>query len=377
MSSYGNIIQEFEVPFHYDVHFTHGVFSSENPLLRDLINDKNTRVVVILDSGVAEHWPQLKDDIHTYFDGKARIEIVPGGEQVKNSLSHVENILKMVNDFGIDRHAYVIAVGGGAVLDMAGFAAAIAHRGVRHIRIPTTVLSQNDSGVGVKNGVNLFGKKNFIGTFAPPSVVINDALFLETLDIRDWRGGISEAVKVALLKDEAFFYWIENNVERLNARDLAAMEQLVHRCADLHVNHISGNGDPFEFGSSRPLDFGHWSAHKLEHLTEYRVRHGEAVAIGMALDVAYAAEIELIPTAIRDRIVRLLSACGFDIYHALLGEDGISPELYKGIQEFREHLGGDLTLTLIKGIGEAEDIHVVSEDALDAAVNYLKDFHAH
>ena len=131
----------------------------------------------------------------------------------------------------IDRHSYVVAIGGGAVLDAVGYAAATAHRGVRLVRVPTTTLSQDDSAVGVKNGINAFGKKNFVGTFAPPHAVLNDFDLLTTLDDRDWRAGISEAVKVALLKDSAFFAWIEQHARELDERSLDAMAMLVHRCA--------------------------------------------------------------------------------------------------------------------------------------------------
>jgi 3-dehydroquinate synthase len=182
----------------------------------------------------------------------------------------------------------VLGIGGGAVLDMVGYAAATAHRGIRLIRVPTTVLAQNDSGVGVKNGINAFGKKNFLGTFAPPYAVLNDIDFLTTLDDRDWRSGIAEAVKVALIKDANFFEFITTNAKALARRDMDSMQHLVYRCAQLHLNHIANSGDPFEKGSSRPLDFGHWAAHKLEQLTHYNLRHGEAVAIGIALDTTYS-----------------------------------------------------------------------------------------
>ena len=110
------------------------------------------------------------------------ILIVPGGEAVKNDIRHIEEILQVIQDAGLCRHSYVLAIGGGAVLDAVGYAAATAHRGVRLVRIPTTVLAQDDSAVGVKNGINAFGKKNYLGTFAPPSAVINDFSFLPTLD---------------------------------------------------------------------------------------------------------------------------------------------------------------------------------------------------
>ena len=132
---------------------------------------------------------------------------------------------------------------------MVGYAATVAHRGIKHIRIPTTVLSQNDSGIGVKNGINYKGKKNFLGTFAPPAAVFNDNQFLLTLSDRDYRSGISEAIKVALIKDHDFFLWLENNADALVKRDVEAMDYLIKRCAQLHLEHIGG-ADPFETGSA-------------------------------------------------------------------------------------------------------------------------------
>ena len=175
-----------------------------------------------------------------------------------------------MNDQRIDRHSSVIAIGGGAMLDVVGFAAAITHRGVRLIRMPTTVLAQNDAGIGVKNGVNYLGKKNFLGSFAPPFAVINDFTLLYTLRPQQWRDGTAEAVKVALIRDRAFFEWIEANAARLVERDSTAFRFLIRRCAELHLEHITAGGDPFERGSARPLDFGHWSAHKMESLSQFR-----------------------------------------------------------------------------------------------------------
>ncbi len=130
-----------------------------------------------------------------------RPEVVPGGEHVKNDPALVTRLQQRLVELGIDRHAFVVGIGGGAFLDLIGYVAATTHRGIRHIRVPTTVLAQNDSGVGVKNGVNAFGMKNLLGSFAPPFAVLNDADFLRTLHPRDKIAGIAEAVKVALIRD--------------------------------------------------------------------------------------------------------------------------------------------------------------------------------
>ena len=238
--------------------------------------------------------------------------IVEGGERTKNSPIHVSEIHSHIDRYHIDRHSYVIAVGAAHYSTWSDWRAATAHRGVRHVRIPTTTLSQADSGVGVKNGINAFGKKNFIGTFVPPFAVVNDAEMLESLSPRDKRAGYVEAVKVALIRNREFFETLEREANRLAEFEPQAMQSLIHRCAELHLTHIATSGDPFESGSARPLDFGHWSAHKLEQLSEYRIRHGEAVAIGIALDVVYSRKMGHLEAAAAERVLQLLEALGFE-----------------------------------------------------------------
>src|SRR5262249_15817940 len=159
---------------------------------------------------------------------------------------------------------------------------------------------------GVKNSINAFGKKNFVGTFAPPSAVINDFNLLATLKPREKRAGYVEAVKVACIRDKNFFDEIERDAEKLISFEPAAMKKLIHRCAELDLNHMGTSGDRFETGSARPLDFGHWAAHKLEQLSNFQIPHGEAVAIGIALDVIYSREIGLLDEKSCERILKLL-----------------------------------------------------------------------
>ncbi|WP_224996148.1 3-dehydroquinate synthase [Cesiribacter sp. SM1] len=370
--------QTFSVPFQYQVLFTEGLFKEDNPLLARLLKGQNpAKVLFVIDDGVAAAHPYLQQQIEAYaayhtdsFAFHAAQLLVPGGEEVKNNSKPLQAILDAVNRWGIDRHSYIICIGGGAVLDMAGFAAAVAHRGIRFVRVPTTVLAQNDSGVGVKNSINAFGKKNFLGTFAPPFAVINDSSFLTTLHERDWRAGIAEAIKVALIKDKAFFEQIEKDVPLLVARHMPAMEEQIYRCAQLHLEHIGHGGDPFEQGSSRPLDFGHWAAHKLEQLTNFRLRHGEAVAIGIALDVTYSYLQHMIPQADLLRILNLIRGLGFDLYVPELS----SQEVLQGLREFQEHLGGRLTIMLLNEIGRGIEVHEMDAAKVTAAASMLKEF---
>ena len=393
------IKQEFLVPVRYPVHFTTGVFAASNPLLRDLMSprhaarknarkgesdhDAPAKLVVVVDRGVERAHPALIDTIGAYCTAHANaialsapILVVPGGESIKNDRRHVERILEAVNAASLCRHSYLVAVGGGAVLDAAGFAAATAHRGIRLIRVPTTVLSQDDSGMGVKNGVNAFGKKNYLGTFAPPFAVVNDSSFLSTLSDRDWRGGATEAVKAALIRDPDFFALLEQHAAALVDRDLAAMAQVIRRSAILHLRHIATGGDPFEHGSSRPLDFGHWAAHRLEQATSHRLGHGEAVGIGIALDTTYSHLAGFLGEPEWRRVIKLLIALGVQIYSPSLEEHLETPDdpgcILRGLAEFQEHLGGRLTITLLKGIGQPFDVHDMRADLIVKSIGVLK-----
>lgn len=373
----------FSVPFAFPLHFTRGVFAAGNALLAEVLcrhePGRRHRVLVVADDRVAATNPRLLDDIAQYAAAHAGVMelagppvIVPGGEAVKNDLAHPLALLQTINDRGLDRQSFVAIVGGGAVLDMASFAAAIAHRGIRVIRVPTTVLAQADSGVGVKNSVNLFGKKNFIGTFVPPFAVINDLQFLESLERRDRVSGIVEAVKVAVLKDAAFFEDLAANASRV-AADSEVLARVIRRSAELHLQHICGNGDPFELGSARPLDFGHWAAHKLEAITAHRLRHGEAVAIGMALDLTYSVRMGYLDRAVAARILRTLEAIGFQLWDdALVQRDHEGRMLLlAGLREFREHLGGELHITLLRGLGDGFEVTTMNEAEVLASIEEL------
>lgn len=378
-----SIQQVFSVPFSYDVLFTENVFEIDNDLLLKVIGDHSeiypAKLLCVIDEGVALAHPDLANQIVKYaaayeefIDLRTEPIIIAGGEQSKNDFSIVEEILTAIHDFNICRHSYVIGIGGGAVLDTVGFASSIAHRGVRHIRIPTTVLSQNDSGVGVKNGINFFGKKNFLGSFGPPTAVINDISFLTTLDDRDWRSGIAEAIKVALIKDSSFFEWLEAHAVSLSQRDLASMQNLIFWCAKLHMEHISG-GDPFEKGSSRPLDFGHWAAHKLEQMTNYSLRHGEAVAIGIAIDVVYAKQAGMLSQDDCDRIIHLIHSLGFNTYVSeLINQKNGTWTILEGLEEFREHLGGQLTIMLLEEIGKGINVNEMDPNLIQSSIKELE-----
>jgi 3-dehydroquinate synthase len=373
------IHQSFSVQFDYRVFFTEGMLDPENQVLAEIVHSGSQqdrrKMLVVVDGGLADAHPVMGAQLeeyaaHHHIHLVAPPLVVPGGEPVKNDMALPEMILKAIDRHGICRHSYVLALGGGAVLDMVGFAAATAHRGVRLIRAPSTVLAQNDAGIGVKNGVNALGKKNYIGTFHPPYAVINDHAFLRTLEDRDWRSGIAEAVKIALIRDAEFFAFLEEQAYALSNRDDDAMKVVVRRCAELHLRHIRTAGDPFENGSARPLDFGHWVAHRLENMTAYSVKHGEAVAIGIALDCIYSHLSGDLSAEEVKRILKVLHALEFTLYVPELQD----PSLFEGLNQFREHLGGVLTVTLLGSIGRGFEVHAIDQARYLKAIAYLKEY---
>ncbi|MGO1520837.1 MAG: 3-dehydroquinate synthase [Sphingobacterium sp.] len=376
--------QRFNIEYRYDVYFSEDLFAQVNDLFKNYLSTANAhsfkqKLLFVIDSGVLESHPRLWGQLTNYHLELENIVpipeplVIPGGELCKNDPAHLESIIQAVDQHGIDRHSYVVAIGGGAVLDLVGFAATIAHRGLKHIRIPTTVLAQNDSGVGVKNAVNYKGKKNFLGAFNPPQAVFNDYSFLQSLDDRSWLSGISEAIKVALIKDAPFLNWMEENTAQLRDRNSPAMKELIYRCAALHLAHIR-NGDPFELGSSRPLDFGHWSAHKLEQMSNFELLHGEAVAIGIAIDVYYSYLIGNIQEQEALRIIRLLDDLGLPTYYSFLDSEETRLILFSGLMDFQEHLGGKLTVVLLQAIGQGKDYHHIDYEMMGHALDYLKEF---
>jgi 3-dehydroquinate synthase len=370
MSGEHDLTVSFAVPFRYAVHFTERVFDVDNPVFAAAVSrlepDRRHRLLVVIDDGVERAHPTLIESLRRYVAAHAaQLQlaaepiVVPGGERCKNDPSLVTRLHEHMAALGLDRQSFCVVIGGGAVQDMAGFAAATCHRGVRVVRLPTTVLGQNDSGVGVKNGVNAFGMKNFVGSFAVPFAVINDFAFLATLARRDRIAGMAEAVKVALIRDARFFHWLCEHSSELGRLEPEATRVMIRECARLHVEHIATGGDPFELGSSRPLDYGHWAAHKLESLTEHRLRHGEAVGIGLALDSLYSAESGLLEPSASERIIRLLDELGFHLYDPALElrDEAGQLRVLEGLREFREHLGGELTISLLRAPGQAVNVH--------------------
>ena len=368
----------FHVAYQYPVIFTENAFQRGNQQLQHALGSAKSLMVVI-DQGVLQKYPDCLTDIADYLQhhpvGKLACHpvTVPAGEEAKAQKT-IEQLHHQMLNCQLDRFSRVIVIGGGSVLDAVGYACATFHRGVGIIRLPTTILGQNDAGVGVKNAINARDTKNLIGTFAPTVAVINDFRFITELPDRDKLSGMAEAVKVAAIRDRTFFQWLENNARRLAAFETDALKYMIRQCAALHIKQISQGGDPFEKGNARPLDFGHWSAHKLESLSGYQLRHGEAVAIGMALDTRYAVDAGILSSDCGIRVFKLLEQLGFRLWHPATGRKSAEGhfELLDGLEEFRQHLGGQLSITLLTAIGRAKEFNQLSSQRVAESIRWLE-----
>lgn len=344
------------------------------PLLKT--DSAKARVQVWIDKSVVDSNPSVLTNLSRRLvesdhavDLVAPIALVDGGEQIKNEPEAIESIFRAIDRDGLDRRSYILVIGGGAVLDAVGYAAAIAHRGIRLIRFPTTTLGQADSGVGVKNAINAYGKKNWKGTFSVPWAVVNDQSLIANLPDRDFRAGFSEAVKVSLLKSPSAFRFLCDHATSIANRDWSYVMPAIRSSVLMHLHHITHGGDPFEMQEARPLDFGHWSAHKLEHLTNFRLRHGEAVSIGVALDTVYSHLVYGLDRADLQRTLKVLTDLGLPIFDDELNTQAI----FDGLEEFRQHLGGRLTVTMLKAVGQNINVHEIDESAMKQSIEIVRE----
>jgi 3-dehydroquinate synthase len=376
---HARIDREVALSFAHRVRFTRGALDPANATLREALSSDAAisvrRAILFIDEGLAAAEPRIADQARIYFDAHSAhmprvvaVETCAGGERAKEDMRVVDRVIELVEREKIDRKSFVFAIGGGAMLDAVGLGAATAHRGVRLVRMPTTTLAQDDAAMGVKNGVNRFGKKNFVGAFAVPYAVVCDESMLTTLPPAVFRAGFSEAVKIALIKDAAFFAAIERAAPAIAACDLDAASPVIRRSAELHLAHIVDGGDPFEANEARPLDFGHWAAHRLESMSAHAVSHGDAVALGLLLDCRYSNLKGWLSDADFARVRAAIAALGLPMRHALLAD---TARLLSGLEEFREHLGGQLTVTMLRGIGQGFEVHELDADLVRRAAGEM------
>jgi 3-dehydroquinate synthase len=322
------------------------------------------RCGIITDETVAKH--HLGALEKGFADGKiAGTVILPPGEATK-SFVEVAALSEKLLEMGLERGDMVVALGGGVMGDLAGFAAAILRRGIRFVQVPTTLLAQVDSSVGGKTGINTRQGKNLIGAFHQPSLVLADTDVLSTLPPREMRAGYAEVVKYGLLGDAAFFQWLDQSWRSVFGNDpttlTRAIETSVKAKADIVVR------DETETGDRMLLNLGHTFGHALEAWAGFssRLLHGEAIAIGMAQAFRFSEELGLCPAGTAQRVEAHLKAVGLPtrVAHIPGPSKPDAPALFALMRQDKKVRQGQLTLILVRGIGEAFVTRDVAPEAV-------------
>lgn len=305
------------------------------------------RVLVVSDDIVAGHY--LKQIESALADvAYCKTVILPSGEEQKN-LNNWQRLIEALVDLRAQRDATVVALGGGVVGDMAGFAAASYMRGIRLIQVPTTLLAQVDAAVGGKTGVNLAAGKNLVGAFHAPAAVVVDVDTLNTLDEREYRAGLAEVVKYGAIRDPDFFVWLEQEADALARRLPDALMEAVRRSVSNKAEVVAA--DERESGARALLNFGHTFGHALETATEYRrYRHGEAVAIGMSLAARLSELLSLAPVGSAARLNTLLARMGLETQ---LAPEQDREQLLELMRLDKKNQAEQIRLVLLEGIGRA------------------------
>ncbi len=335
----------------YDIHVGPGLIAEAGRLVAPLLN--RPRLAILTDERVAAlHLPALQAGLAAAGVATSALAL-PAGEATKGWRG-LEAAVEWLIAEKVERDDLVLAFGGGVIGDLAGFAAAILRRGVGFVQVPTTLLSQVDSSVGGKTGINSARGKNLIGAFHQPRLVIADTTLLETLPPRDLRAGYGEVVKYGLLGDAAFFAWLEANGPRIAAGDGAARVRAIRRSCEMKAGIVAR--DETERGERALLNLGHTFCHALEAATGYsdRLLHGEGVAIGCALAFEVSSALALCPPDAPTRIAAHLAAMGMkrglgDIPGELPDSDG----LLALMEQDKKAKAGRIAFVLARDIGAA------------------------
>ncbi|MGB0661894.1 MAG: 3-dehydroquinate synthase [Mangrovicoccus sp.] len=331
---------------------------------------RRPRVVIVSDENVAaRHGAALQSSLTEAGIDSALLALPPG--EATKSWTQLEHVSSWLLDQKVERRDIVIALGGGVIGDLVGFAAAILRRGVRFVQIPTSLLAQVDSSVGGKTGINTPHGKNLIGAFHQPALVLADIAVLGTLTPRDFLAGYGEVVKYGLLGDAQFFEWLESNGPALAAGDMAARQKAVRRSVEMKADIVVR--DETEQGDRALLNLGHTFCHALEAVTGYsdRLLHGEGVAIGCALASELSARLGLCPQEEPSRIRAHLSAMGMKVdLRDIPGDLPDADRLLDVMGQDKKVIDGKLRFILMHGIGQA---FVTSDVPRDVVQTVLSD----
>jgi 3-dehydroquinate synthase len=346
----------------YDIIIGEGLLPGAGPYLAPIL--ARPRVVIVSDDTVAPlHLGPLQTSLNEAGIQNDAI-IVPAGEGSKN-FAQLQSLLDRLLELRVERRDTILALGGGVVGDLAGFAAAILRRGIDFIQLPTTLLAQVDSSVGGKTAINAAQGKNLIGAFYQPRLVLADVTALSSLPERELRAGYGEVVKYGLINDFAFFQWLEENGEQLLAGAPGALAHAVAVCCRAKAAIVGR--DERESGDRALLNLGHTFAHALEAEAGYdgRLLHGEAVSVGLGMAYRLSTQLGLCPSQETERLLRHLSAVGLPTSVAQTGLSGLTADvMLNHMRQDKKVTDGRLTFVLARGIGQAFITNDVAENAV-------------
>jgi 3-dehydroquinate synthase len=335
----------------YPIHIASGLLDRAGELTADL--GGRPTVAVVTDETVAAHH---LDRVRAALEASGRTVapiVLPPGEATK-SWTHLEQLTERLLELGVERGDFIVALGGGVIGDLAGFAAAILRRGCRFVQVPTTLLAQVDSSVGGKTAIDARAGKNLIGAFHQPSLVLIDPQVLATLPDRELRAGYAEVVKIGLIGDGNFFDWCDANLDALLARDPATLAHAIETAVRAKAEVVMA--DEFETKGTRALlNLGHTFGHALEAEAGFSdaLLHGEAVGCGMVLAFRLSAELGLCPEADAARVARHIERAGLPAHPARIGLNADAATLVRHMTQDKKMQGGRLALILARGIGGA------------------------
>jgi 3-dehydroquinate synthase len=341
-----------------------GSLRSAAAVLREAVPPQ-ARLFAVVQRPVRLHWGPVLRKSFNQAGRKVEVIEMPDGERSK-TLAQLEKLASKLVSRGADRQSMILAMGGGVVGDVAGFLASVFMRGIPVMQIPTTLVAQVDSAIGGKTGVNLKSGKNLLGTFHQPLAVLADPDVLATLQEREYRSGLFEAMKYGVIRNPGIFELMEANSEALLRRDGALLETLITECVRVKANVVSA--DERESGERRILNFGHTIGHALEAETDYKeFLHGEAVGWGMIAATMIGSEMQITDSRTAQRIMGLVRA-----YAPLPGVDVNSESVAMRLLSDKKTVGGVPHFILPTGIGKVEVVNSVSKHAVIKAVDEIK-----
>ncbi|MBE6380199.1 MAG: 3-dehydroquinate synthase [Lentisphaerae bacterium] len=332
------------------------------PLLAEKLAGRRALIVTDENVDAAGHLEALEKALADAGYSDFQSLILPPGEEHK-SLATVELIAEAAVNAKLDRRSVMVALSGGVVGDLTGFAAAVYMRGIDFIQLPTTLLAAVDSSVGGKTGADLAAGKNLVGAFHQPKLVAMDVNTLDTLPPREWRNGLAEVVKYGMIMDAGFFAMLQSEIPRLNNCDPALYSQVILHCCKCKAEVVAG--DEQEKGRRAILNYGHTVGHAVEKLSNFTLPHGMAVAIGMAVAVRLAVRMRKCLRRVEDQQNSLLYALGLPVS---LPKNSNVNNIIQAMKSDKKNSSGGITMVLPTDIGKVEIVRGVDEKLLAEAL---------